>query len=87
MFKSLLVHIPSERTVRPAVDGSISLASACGAHLDALAIGYEPTNIPLAAAGGAAVAAVFEQERQRALERAEAALTIFKAEAKDAGIS
>jgi nucleotide-binding universal stress UspA family protein len=33
------------------------------------------------------VASVFEQERQRALERAETALTIFKAEAKDAGIS
>jgi hypothetical protein len=38
MYKNLLVHIPTERS---AVDGSISLAMSCGAHLDAVAIGFE----------------------------------------------
>jgi hypothetical protein len=42
MFNSLLVHIPSERAVRPAVDGSISLASACGAHLNAFRSDMNP---------------------------------------------
>jgi len=43
MYKSLLVHIPTERCARPAVDGSISLAMSCGAHLDAVAIGLKPS--------------------------------------------
>jgi hypothetical protein len=42
MLKNLLV--PSERLVRPVVDGAISLAIARAAHLDAVSIGYEATN-------------------------------------------
>ena len=39
MYRNLLVHIPTERSGRPAVDGSVSLAMICGAHLDAIATG------------------------------------------------
>jgi nucleotide-binding universal stress UspA family protein len=88
MFRDLLVHIPSERSLRPVIEGSISLAHACGAHLDAFSVGFETaTNVPVVAEGGAAVAAIFEVEAQRARERAEAALAVFEAEARNAGIS
>jgi hypothetical protein len=39
MIKDILVHIPTERPMRPVIDASISIAAAFGAHLDALAIG------------------------------------------------
>jgi hypothetical protein len=71
MLKNLLVHIPSERPIRPVVDGAVSLAVTHAAHLDAVSIGYETANVGLAVEGGAAVAAIFEIERQRALARAE----------------
>ena len=87
MFKNLLVHIPTERSARPAVDGSVSLAVTSGAHLDAIAAGYESTNIPFVAEGAAAVASIYELERERAMERAAAALAIFEAKAKPSGIS
>jgi nucleotide-binding universal stress UspA family protein len=88
MFKNLLVHIPTERSPRPVIEGSVSLAHACGAHLDAFSVGYEATtNVPLVAEGGAAVAAIFEVEEQRATERAETALGVFEVEARNAGIS
>jgi nucleotide-binding universal stress UspA family protein len=87
MLKNLLVHIPSERPVRPVVDAAISLAATRAAHLDAVSVGYETANIGLAVDGGAAVAAVFEIERERALERANAALAVFETEARNAGIS
>jgi nucleotide-binding universal stress UspA family protein len=86
MYTNLLVHIPTERSARPAVDGSVSLAMICGAHLDAIATGYEPAGLPLVADGGAAIAPMFEVERERALARAEAALRIFEIEARNAGI-
>ena len=87
MYRNLLVHVPTERSPRPAIDGSISLAITCGAHLDAIAVGYESTNnMPFVAEGGAAVAAVFELERERAMERASASLAVFEVEAKAAGI-
>jgi hypothetical protein len=54
MFKSILALIPSERPVRPVVDGSVVLAMACHAHVNALAIGYESTNISIAAIAGPA---------------------------------
>jgi len=64
------------------------LAVARGAHLDAVSIGYETTNVGLAfESGGAAVAAVFEIEQERAAERAQAALAVFETEARDAGIT
>ena len=87
MLKNLLVHVPSERVTRPVIDGSISLAMARNAHLKAVSIGYEASNVGLAIDGGAAVAAVFEMERERALERANAALAVFEAEARNAGIA
>jgi nucleotide-binding universal stress UspA family protein len=87
MLKHLLVHVPSERSIRPVVDGAVSLAVTCAAHLDAVSIGYETTNVGLSVEGGAAVAAVFEIERERALARAEAALAVFEIEARNAGIS
>ena len=87
MLKYLLVHIPSERLIRPVVDGAVSLAMARAAHLDAVSVGYETVNVGLAVDGGAAVAAVFEIERERALARANAALAVFETEARSAGIS
>jgi nucleotide-binding universal stress UspA family protein len=88
MYKNLLVHIPAERSARPAIDGSISLAMSCGAHLDAIAIGFERVNsVPFVAEGGAAVASIMELEYERAMERAQAALAVFEVEAKGAEIS
>jgi nucleotide-binding universal stress UspA family protein len=87
MLKNLLVHLPSERPLRPVIDCAISLAAGHGAHLDAVAIGYESVSVGLVADGGTAVAAVMEIERERALERANAAIAVFEAEARRAGIS
>jgi len=86
MLKNLLVHIPSERPIRPVVDSAISLAVNSSAHLDAISIGFESANIGLAVDGAAAVAAVFDLERERALARANAALAVFETEARNAGI-
>ncbi|MDF0518513.1 universal stress protein [Bradyrhizobium yuanmingense] len=87
MYKDILVHIPTERAMRPAIEGSVSLAANLNAHLDAVAVGYVATSAAYVMEGGAAVAAVFELERERAVERAEAALAVFKSEAANAGIS
>ena len=88
MLKDLLVHIPSERLVRPVVDGAISLAVSYAAHLRAVSVGYEITSVGFPVeAGGAAVVAVFEIERERALARANAALAVFETEARNAGIA
>lgn len=88
MLKNLLVYIPSERSIRPVVDAAISLAVSCAAHLRAISVGYETTNVALPIdAGGAAAAAVFEIERERALARANAALSVFEIEARNAGIA
>jgi nucleotide-binding universal stress UspA family protein len=88
MYKNLLVHIPTEHPARPAIDGSISLAMSCGAHLDAFAIGFENiASVPFVAEGGAAVASIFEIELERATERARTALAAFELEAKRAKIS
>jgi hypothetical protein len=88
MLKNLLVHVPSERLIRPVIDAAVSLAKARAAHLDAVSIGYETTNVGLAfESGGAAVSAVFEIEQERAAERAQAALAVFEAEARNAGIT
>ncbi|MDP1582422.1 MAG: universal stress protein [Bradyrhizobium sp.] len=86
MRKDFLVHIPSERLIRPLVDGAISLAVSHAAHLHAVSVGYETTNVLPVDAGGAAVAAIFEIERERALARANAALAVFETEARNAGI-
>jgi nucleotide-binding universal stress UspA family protein len=83
LLKNLLVHIPSERLIRPVVDAAISLAVTRTAHLDAVSVGYETANVGLAVDGGAAV---FEVERERALARANAALAVLETEARNAGI-
>ena len=88
MIKSALVHIPTERPLKPVVDASVSLASAVGARLDAVATGFVSANSYLiAGSSAAALGAVFEIEQDRATERATAALSIFEAEARSARIS
>ncbi|MCG2641557.1 MULTISPECIES: universal stress protein [Bradyrhizobium] len=87
MYKDILVHIPTERPMRAVIDGSISLAAGLNAHVDAVAVGYVASTTAYVMEGGAAVAAVFEMERERALERAEAALAVFRSEAGNADIS
>jgi nucleotide-binding universal stress UspA family protein len=89
MIKDILVHVPTERPARPVVEASVSLAAAFGARLDALAIGYVSysTAYVMEGGGGAAVASAFEMEQGRAARRAAAALDIFEAEARSAGIS
>ena len=87
MYKSLLVSIPTELALRPVIDGAISLAARYQARLDAVAVGYETANIPLVAEGGAAVAAIFDDARERALERAHSALGLFEAEARRTGLA
>ncbi|OKO85259.1 universal stress protein UspA [Bradyrhizobium sp. NAS80.1] len=87
MYKDILVHIPTERPMRPVIDGSISLAAHFNAHVDAVAVGYVATSAAYVVEAGAAAAAVFEMERERAVEKAEAALAVFKSEATKAGIT
>jgi nucleotide-binding universal stress UspA family protein len=87
MYRNLLVHIPTERSPRPATDGSISLAMAFGADLEAIAVGYESVNdVPFVAEGGVALAPLFEAQHEQALVRASAALAVFEVEAKAAHI-
>lgn len=89
MFRNILVHIPSERPVRPVIEVAISLAMARRSHLDAVAIGYESMGAvgTLVGSGGAAVAAVVEAEQERAQERADTAISVFEVEAKLAEIA
>ena len=64
MFRNILVHIPSERPVRPVIDVAVALSIVRRSHLDAVAIGYESMGGIglLAEGGGAAVAAVMGAE-------------------------
>jgi len=87
MLRDILVHIPSERPTRPVVDAAVSLAVTRAAHLDAVSIGYDTTNVDLAPDGGAAIAVVIEIEHERALARANAALAVFETESRNAEIS
>jgi nucleotide-binding universal stress UspA family protein len=87
MIKDILVHVPTERQVRPVVDGAVTLAVGFGAHVDAVAAGYVSESTAYIVEGGAALTTVFELERERAMGRAEAALSVFETEAKAAGIS
>jgi nucleotide-binding universal stress UspA family protein len=90
MIKDVLVHIPTERPMRPVIDASISLAAAFGAHLDAIALGYVSTGAAAYAFDGGAATAVsayLEREQERAAERATTALSVFEAEARHASIS
>jgi nucleotide-binding universal stress UspA family protein len=87
MIKDILVQLPTEKQVRPVVDGAVSLAASYGAHVDAVAVGYVSERTAYVMEGGAALATVFELERERAMARAETALSVFETEAKNAGIS
>jgi nucleotide-binding universal stress UspA family protein len=87
MLRNILVHIPSERLIRPIADSAISLAVMCRARLDAVSIGFETVHVGLPLDGGAALAAVFEIEHESALARANAALAVFETEARNAGIA
>jgi len=88
MYRNLLVHIPTERSPRPATDGSISLAMTFGADLEAVAVGYESVNeVPFVSEGGIAMAPLFEAQHEDALERAYAALAVFEIEAKAANVN
>jgi nucleotide-binding universal stress UspA family protein len=89
MFRNILVHIPSERPVRPVIEVAVALTVARRSHLDAVAIGYESMSTAgmLVEGGGAAAAAVMGAEQQRARERANAAISVFEAEAKLAKIA
>ena len=89
MFRNILVHIPSERPIRPVIDVAIALAMARRSHLDAVAIGYESMSaVGMVVEGGsAAVAAVMGVEEERALERANAAIAVFEIEARLAKIA
>ena len=86
MIKDILVHIPTERSAGPVIDGSVSLASKFGAQLDALAVGYTTTGSSYLMEGGVAMAAVLKLESERALESAKATLEMFETEAKNAGV-
>ena len=87
MYRNLLVHIPTERSPRPAIDASVSLAMTCGAELEAFATGYESVNdVPFVAEGGAALAPLFEAQHEHALQLANGALAVFEVEAKAANV-
>lgn len=89
MFRNILVHIPTERPVRSVIDVAVGLTLGRRAHLDAVAIGYESMGSVgmVTEGGGAAVAAVMGYEQDRALERANAAISVFEVEAKLAEIT
>ena len=71
------------------IDVAVALTLARRAHLDAVAIGYESMSaVGMVVEGGsAAVAAVMGVEQERALERANAAISVFEVEAKLAKIA
>jgi len=87
MLQDLLVHVPTTQPARPVVNYATSLAARLGARLDAIAFGFEPINAELTFEGAAAVAAVMELQRERALQEADAALKVFEAEARLQGVT
>ncbi|WP_065756323.1 universal stress protein [Bradyrhizobium paxllaeri] len=89
MFRNILVHIPSERQMRPVIDVAVALTVARRSHLDAIAIGYEARSAVgmIVEGGAAAVGAVMGAEQDRAQERANAAIAMFEIEAKLAKIA
>jgi hypothetical protein len=88
VIKSIMAHIPTERPIRPIIDASLSLASSYKASVDAIATGYISTStFVINGSSGAAMAAVFEIEQEKANERAMAALAAFETEARQASVS
>ncbi|WP_410971070.1 hypothetical protein, partial [Salmonella sp. SAL04269] len=82
MFKDLLVHISSVQSPRPVIDCSVALAADLGAHIDAIAFGYQPVVPNFSFDGVAAVAALVEAQYERGLEQAAGVLALFEREAK-----
>src|SRR5947209_11510722 len=88
MLKNVFVHIPSEASSQPVVAGATSLAASRGAHLDAISVGYKAGDVGIYfESGGTVLAAALDGEYKSALARADAALAVFEAEARNAGIS
>lgn len=87
VFKNLLVHIPSERSLRAVIDGAVSLAMSSSSHIDAISIGYVATVVSVPSIGDTLLDATIKDEQRKANERAEAALAVFEVEAKLAGIT
>jgi nucleotide-binding universal stress UspA family protein len=86
MSTNILVHIPSERSIRPVIDVAVSLAIARRSHLDAVAVGYESMGAAGMVVDGYGAAVVMDVEHERALERADAAISVFEIEAKLANV-
>jgi nucleotide-binding universal stress UspA family protein len=88
MMKNILVHIPTERPIRPVIDVAISLAQKFGAELDALSLGYISTSAAFVVAGAAAtvLAANLDLEQRRAAQRTAAALAVFDVAARNASV-
>jgi nucleotide-binding universal stress UspA family protein len=82
MLKDVLVNLSVAEGRNPACDYAISLANAFNAHLEGVAIAYNPA-IP-AIAGGCEVMLPgwIEEERDKAAERAKAAAAQFEASAR-----
>lgn len=87
MYKDILVHIPSVQSARPVIGAALSLAKRGAGRVDAVAFGYEPVVAQVALDGAAAVATVLEVQQERALEQADAVLSVFEAEAKLSGVT
>lgn len=87
MLKDVLVNLSIAEGRDPTCDYAISLANAFNAHLEGVAIAYNPA-IP-AIAGGCEVMLPgwIEEERDKATERAKAAASKFEASAGRVGLS
>lgn len=88
MYKQILVHIPTEWRAQPIIDAALSLAVVSGAHINAVAVGYGHTYAGSPGfQGRAAVAAMYDADRENALARAQSALHVFEVEARAMGVS
>jgi nucleotide-binding universal stress UspA family protein len=87
MIRDILVHVPTEQTIKPVVDASVSLAPFFGARIEAIATGYvTASSYVIEGSSAGATAAVFEIGEKHAADRALAALTVFETEARNAGV-
>lgn len=86
MQKRALVVVPTEASTQAVIDTSVSLASARRIALDAVAMGYERTPVPLVDVGGLALTTEFDFAREEALTRAQTVLKSFDAAAVRAGV-
>ena len=89
MFRNILVHIPSERPVRPVIEVAVALTMGAGriSMRWPSAMNRWARVGMLVGSSGAAVAAVVGAEQERAQERADAAISVFEVEAKLAKIA